>query len=177
MVCDLCGRRTFTIYIIRKYGSICFVCYRMVTTMFIPDGFELYELLPKAFYQSYYSPDNAMKLWNIFDYRLKYTIHHLRKLYGTMVMNDWIWGGVNQYRGWRPTDCICGARFSQHKYGRAGDLKPTKVSVHKVREDILSNPFSIEFKYITCVEMDVTWLHVDVRDHDKKKHGILKVYP
>jgi len=148
----------------------------MVNTMFIPDGFELYELFPKNFYLEHYRPANIPKMWNVFDYRLKYTMDRLRKRYGPLVANDWYWGGVNQYRGWRPTDCIVGADFSQHKYGRAIDLKTTKKTdgtVFTIRDDINHE----DFKYITCVEMNITWLHIDVRDYNKEKFGILKVYP
>jgi len=148
--------------------------------MFIPGGFELYELFPKAFYEDNFSPRNIPKLWGVFDYRLKYTMDRLRVRYGPLVANDWYWGGVNQYRGWRPTDCIIGAKFSQHKYGRAVDLKTgrgSKKTVQEIRGDILKDPFNEDFKYITCLEMNITWLHFDIRDYNKEKFGILKVYP
>lgn len=180
MFCDICGSKSFSIYITKRYGNLCFYCNRMVNTMFIPDGFKLYELLPKNFYEDHYNSSNLPKLWNMFDYRLKYTIHMLRKRYGTLIANDWYWGGVNQYRGWRPTDCTVGAKFSQHKYGRAIDLKTPRTARKKasdIREDILRDPFHEDFKYITCVEMGVSWLHFDVRDHDKKTYGILEVWP
>ena len=144
--------------------------------MFIPGGFELYELFPKWFYQSSRGIE-PYKLWGVFDNRLLFTMDRLRKRYGPMVANDWYWDGVNNYRGWRPTDCEVGAEFSQHKYGRAVDLKPVKVSVDEIREDILADPFHEDFKYIACLEMGVSWLHLDVRNHDKAKYGILLVYP
>jgi len=143
--------------------------------MFIPDSFELYELFPRYFYSLHRGAEQ--KLWGVFDDRLLYSMDRLRKRYGPLVANDWYWGGRNQFRGWRPTDCGIGAEWSQHKYGRAIDLKPVKVSVDQIRADILGNPFCEDFKFITCVEMGVSWLHMDVRNHDKAKYGILRIYP
>ena len=138
--------------------------------MYIPDHFKLYELLPK----SYYKKDN--RLWNIFDDRLLITIDNLRNKYGKMLVNDWYWKGENQYRGWRPLDCKVGAEFSQHKFGRAVDLILLEVDVNMVRKEIIDNQFSEDFKYITCMEDNTSWLHIDVRNHNKK-NGILIVLP
>lgn len=143
--------------------------------MFIPDNFDLYELFSKSFYFEH--DGHPQRLWNVFDDRLLYSIDRIRKRFGQMVANDWYWGGANQYRGWRPTDCDVGAELSQHKYGRAIDLKPVNVSVDDIRNIILANPFHEDFKYITCLEMGVSWLHMDVRNHNKLKHGILLIYP
>jgi len=141
--------------------------------MFIPEGFELYELFPPEIFRSY----QPLTLWGVFDDRLKITMDRLRKRYGPMVANDWYWGGANQYRGWRPWDCKIGAELSQHKFGRAIDLKPVKESVDKVRADVLADPWNDDFRYITCIEMEVPWLHIDTRNRDKAKYGILLVYP
>ena len=37
-----------------------------------PEGFELYELLPKDFYEQYY-PQYGEKLWLMFDQRMLWT--------------------------------------------------------------------------------------------------------
>ena len=34
-----------------------------------------------------------------------------------------------------------------------------------------------DFKYITCIEDKVSWLHFDVRNWNKKEDGILVVNP
>jgi hypothetical protein len=142
--------------------------------MFIPDGFELYELFPKKFFLKY----NNSKLWLFFDLRILLTIQYLRERYGSMIANDWYWKGRNQYRGWRPFDCSIGAAFSQHKFGRAVDLIPAKTTAQKIREDILASPFDKTFKFITIIEADIPWLHIstDIR-RDKKKLGIQIIYP
>lgn len=142
--------------------------------MFIPDCFELYELVPKdTYYQSRY----VSRLWGLFDDRLLKTIHNLRRRYGKMAMNTWYWGGEHQYRGWRNENCPIGAKLSQHKYGRAGDLVPVFITAKEIRKDILNDPWHDDFKHISCVEMEVPWLHIDCRNRDKRANGILQVYP
>ena len=143
--------------------------------MFIPDYFELYELLPPNIYNQYHA--HPGKLWGMFDDRLLKTLHNLRHRYGKMVMNTWYWGGVYKERGWRPWNTLTGAQFSQHKFGRAGDPIPVEISAEDIRQDILKDPFHPDFEHITCLEMNISWLHIDVRNHDKKKNGILLIYP
>jgi hypothetical protein len=142
--------------------------------MFIPDYFELYELLPPDIYSKYHG--HPQKLWGMFDDRLLKTLHNIRHRYGKMVMNTWHWGGQNKYRGWRPWNTQVGAELSQHKFGRAGDPVPVETSAEDIRLDILADPFHPDFKYITGIEMGVAWLHIDVRNWNKTKYGILKIY-
>lgn len=143
--------------------------------MFIPKYFELYELVPPNTYWKYHL--EPVKLWGIFDDRLLRTIERLRVRYGKMVMNTWYWGGHHKERGWRHENTLTGALFSQHKNGRAGDLVPTEVSPDQIRRDILADPWHPDFKYITCLEMNIPWLHIDLRNHNKGGSGILLVYP
>jgi hypothetical protein len=145
--------------------------------MFIPDKFQLYEFLPKEFYETYY-PIHGEKLWMMFDYRIKYSMDRIRKRYDCpFVMNDWKWGGNNQYRGWRPFDCKIGALISQHKWARASDSKPVgEITAGDIRKDIFADPWHEDFKFITRIEMDKTWLHIDCGDHPKEVFGIKKIY-
>lgn len=133
--------------------------------MYIPKKFELYEWLPKDFYNS--NIDHyGDRLWLMFDNRLLWTYDQLRKRYeryGKIIMNDWFWGGNNQDRGWRPSDCATGARLSQHKFGRAGDGIFT-LPAEEIRQDIMLHQNDDGFKYISVIEKDVDWLHVDCRN-------------
>jgi len=150
----------------------------MVITMFYrPKYFRLYELVPKAIYQEYEANKKLYLLWNVFDYRMLHTLDSLRTKYGRITMNDWKWKGDNQYRGWRDLSCEIGSELSQHKFGRAADLKPSQTTSEAIRKDILANPDDDAFKYITCIEEGVSWLHFDVRDRDKANNGILIVRP
>lgn len=145
--------------------------------MLKPEGFELYEWLPKDFYKQYY-PIYGEKLWFMFDRGIKYSMDRIRKRYNCpFVMNDWYWGGRNHFRGWRPMDCGVGAFVSQHKFGRAADSKPVgKITIEEIRKDIIAEPWHDDFKYITRIEMDISWLHIDCGDHPKKLLGIKQIY-
>ena len=135
--------------------------------------FKLYELVPRQIYES--TPrDKDHRLWGLFDDRTLVTADALRDRYGKTTINDWKWGGNNQYGGWRPGDCEIGSELSQHKFGRALDPKFQEVTAEEVREDILTKEY---FDMITCVEMDISWLHYDMRNWDIVANGILKVYP
>jgi hypothetical protein len=111
----------------------------------------------------------------LFDERILRSADNLVYRFGKMKCNDWIEGGNYQYRGWRPWESKTGAMFSQHKFGRALDLIPLEATVEKVRTTILLSPHDLEFMHITCIEMNVNWIHIDCRNHDKKLNGILKI--
>lgn len=139
-----------------------------------PKNFELYELYPRHFYETW--QHRADILWQLWDDRVLYTLQKLRNRYGKMNMNDWFWGGTNQYKGMRPFDCPVGSELSQHKFLRAADPTPEDMPAEQIRKDILADPWQEDFKYITCIEMNVDWFHFDTRNWDKMKSGILKVY-
>jgi len=143
--------------------------------MYIPKHFKTYELVPEDFYAEHKHKRNKI-LW-IFDDRGLWTIDQLQERYGTAHMNNWYWGGRHQYRGYRPPSCKIGADWSQHRYGRGFDLKFEDVKAEDVRQDILNNSHDPIFEHITCIEMKVSWLHIDFRNWDKMDKGILKVNP
>lgn len=143
--------------------------------MYIPKHFKLYELFPKDFYQEF--KHEGDKMWWLLDDRGLMTLDMLRDRYGKVFMNNWYWGGDKQYRGYRPPDTRIGAEWSQHKFGRGFDSKFADLNAEDIRQDILNDPFDPDFEYITCIEMNVSWLHFDVRNWDKAKNGILKVSP
>ena len=122
-----------------------------------PKWFSLYELVPKALYESV---DHG-KLWGFFDDRVLRASDIIRDLYGPMEVNNWYGGGIRQYSGYRPTDCEEGADFSQHKFGRAVDLhlvlRPEKVI--EIRYRIIHKEICAGL--ITRIEENVPWLHID----------------
>ena len=137
---------------------------------YIPKHFQSYELVPRETYKELEKLDKLYQVWWLFDPRILQAIDLIRKRYGRMVANTWWWGGKHHYRGFRPAGCTIGAKRSQHRFGRAVDLVPTQVSVEEIRSDIKGGE---DFHWITCVEIDVSWLHVDVRNYK----GLLIVYP
>jgi hypothetical protein len=136
---------------------------------YIPKYFKIEELTP---------PDicnpNDVNQWFLFDDRILWTADQLRKRYGTLVLNTWKWGGTHTFRGFRSWACQVGSRNSQHKLGRALDIIPTaEVTVEEIRNEIIANPTREEFKFITAIESDVSWLHIDCRNYDKARNGLL----
>ena len=134
---------------------------------YIPKWFKPYELVPRATYELL--KNKPWIIWQLFDNRVLYVADRVRKRYGKMVCNTWYWGGVHQYRGWRPSRCI-GARWSQHKFGRAIDLVPVETTAERIRQDIKAGE---GFSGITCIEDGVDWLHFDVRNYK----GLLIITP
>ena len=136
------------------------------------DRFTLYELLPK--YE--YSVLSEATGWGLFDPRMLWTLDRLQERFGTAIMNDWYWGGSNQFRGWRPFACPVGAEWSTHKFGRAGDIMFKHCAAEEVRAHVLANPEDEAYQFITCIEMKVDWFHFDTRNFNTAR-GILKIYP
>jgi hypothetical protein len=125
-----------------------------------PYKVELYEVLPKDFYEA--NKHHGDKLWMMFDQRAIVTLSRLRERYGTVNLNTWWWEGDHQFRGWRPMDCSVGAKFSQHKFGRAFDCVFKHISAEEVRQDALKKPWHKPFRHITRMEKNVSWFHFDV---------------
>ena len=135
---------------------------------YIPKFFQPYELVPRSTYELL--KDRPWIIWQLFDNRVLYIGDRIRKRYGKMVANTWYWGGKHQYRGWRSSGCPVGARWSQHRFGRAEDLVPVEVTAEEIRQDIKAGE---DFSGITCIEDGVDWLHFDVRNYK----GLLIVTP
>lgn len=148
-----------------------------ILTGYTPEYFDLHELVPRAVYEDFKNRDRLNQLPWLFDARALWTLDRLRVRYGQAYVNNWFWGGQNQYGGWRPWDCGIGSEMSDHKFGRAFDPKFVEISAYEVRGDILADPWCEDFKFVTVVEMKIPWLHFATRNWDKQKYGILKVKP
>ena len=136
--------------------------------MFKPVFFTLQELVPQDLFESTKPADRDM-LWFLFDERILITNDGIRRRFGPMMANNWHKGGDKQLRGWRPGDTKTGAKLSQHKFGRAVDLAPLKTTADEIREDILKNPGREEYRFITCMETGISWLHNDCRNWNRDK--------
>lgn len=120
--------------------------------------FNIRELVPEELYNRYKD-----WCWNLFDDRALITIDRLRYAYGSIIINDWLWGGKNHFRGFRPPYCDVGAEYSQHRYGRAFDCIFTKTTAQAVRDDLINNGGHC-FEFVTAIEDGVDWFHFDVRN-------------
>lgn len=123
--------------------------------------FKLEELVDPQTMQAH-----GQRAWELLDERALITLDQLRDAFGFCVVNDWHIGGDFKLSGFRPPDCPIGARFSQHKYGRGFDCKFKDIKADAARNYILAN--EDEFPHLTTLERNVSWLHFDVRNHDKR---------
>lgn len=158
---------------------------------YIPKYFTPEELFPKQVIQNH-TLNGKIKssIWRLIDSRVAWTADQLRKLFGPLTVNDYKFGGPNQYRGLRPAQelidwehynqtgelkTIFSSFTSQHCFGRALDMVSKSVSAEEIRVDIKKNPRT-EYQHITAIEDGVSWLHFDVRNNGGYK-GILFFNP
>lgn len=129
-------------------------------------NFELYELAPEMYQHV------GETLWEMFDDRALKMLDVLHEKFGTMIVNDYHWDGINQFRGVRTTKYYGSATKhdrsrSQHKYGRAFDVTFKEHTSVEVRNYVVEHPD--EFPYITFLEVGISWFHFDVRNCDQFK--------
>jgi hypothetical protein len=130
--------------------------------MYMPDHFKIEELVPKQVHN-----ERGFRAWELLDDRLLITLDQLRDEYGSITVNDWLWGGINEWRGLRTPKSAWYRPYSQHTFGRAADCIFNDVNVDKVRADILKYPD--RFPCINSIELDTPHLHFDVRNCDRIK--------
>ena len=127
--------------------------------MYVPKYFTLQECLPPHLYRAW--KDKGDRVWQVFDERILMAADGLRRLFGPMWVNG---HGLTQ----------CGLRDnagefsrSQHRFGRALDLHPTKTTAAAIRYHLaniwLPGPED-PLCGISFIETDSTWLHIDCRD-------------
>lgn len=142
--------------------------------MYAPEHYRLEEWFSKKFFDRWHKRYGD-GLWRLIDDRILYTYDRIRVRYGRPVrMNTWVWGGNFNLRGFRDPASGVGANFSQHKFGRAGDSDVEGMEAEEVRQDILANPYDEDFAFITAIELEVNWLHIDCRNWNKQENGIFQ---
>jgi len=102
--------------------------------------------------------------WCFFDPRFLSVSDRLRIKFGPMTINNWLWGGSFLHRGLRtPLDPLAPkGDFSTHRFGMGGDADFRFATVQEVRAYIIAHP--ADFPEIKGLELDVSWLHYDVRN-------------
>lgn len=125
--------------------------------LYIPQYFELHELLPPSAYNAL--GDTG---WELLDPLLLESLDAVRKMFGKMKVNDYEFGGKRQWSGLRTVESPYYRPYSQHSFGRAADLIPLEADVRDVRQFIVDNTY--KFPLITGIELNVSWLHIDVRN-------------
>jgi hypothetical protein len=136
--------------------------------------FGVQELVPPEIYR-----ERGERAWELLDDRLLLTLDAARSYFGSIVVNDWSWGGGYKESGLRALNSPTGGRLSQHRFGRAADLKPQKVTVQEMYAAILAKPE--RFPHLTTLE-DIfytvtprgSWLHMDCRNNPTPGLRIIK---
>jgi hypothetical protein len=129
-----------------------------------PQHFRAFEFVPPEVYNHL----GARSLTFVMDVRTLMTADKLREFFGVpIIINDWFWKqqqGIPKrdwltQRGYRPPKSKTGAKYSQHRFGRALDCTLVGISATEARDIVVNHP--AQFPYITRVEDAVNWLHID----------------
>lgn len=121
-----------------------------------PKYFKLKELAPSSLIQRY----GDVMTWWFFDSRILWTADAIREYFGRPVRCNT--AGM-EMRGLRPPgyDMKHGVYMSCHEQGKALDLDVEGFTAEQVRREIIDHPMEDAFKYISRIEKDVSWLHID----------------
>lgn len=80
--------------------------------------FDIRELVSKSVYEKL-----GESAWELLDRKAIDTLDFIKEKSGLpVIVNNWKWGGQDQYRGYREKDCPIGAKYSAHKDGKAFDV-------------------------------------------------------
>jgi len=116
--------------------------------MYTPTYYPLKECFPPSMIS------NNTARWRLMDERILISADKIREIFGPMLCN-------------MRTLLQCGFRTngsltSQHRMGRAMDLHSYNYSYYEIRKYIIEHPEM--FPFITFLEVDRNWLHIDVRN-------------
>lgn len=137
---------------------------------YIPKHFKIQELVTPSIYKVL-----GNRSLIVMDARILYTADILREHFGkSITINNWHKSGNFSQRGFRDSSSV-GATYSQHRYGRALDMDIKGVTAEEARVEIVKN--RDKFKYITTLESDVSWLHIDCRNVIGNNGAIAMVNP
>lgn len=129
--------------------------------------FKAFELVPPDVYEI-----RREKSLQLFDPNLLKLADWLRARYGPATINNWYWGGafsqsglrtMEHYGTWKAFE----KSFSQHKYGRALDMKFKDKTAEEVRTDLKALWELEGLGFAITLENNVSWLHVDTRPQDR----------
>ncbi len=132
--------------------------------MHVCKHFAIHELVPQQVYE-----ERGEKAWELLDDRLLVTLDALRERFGPMTVNNYFWGGDREWSGLRTPESPYYSPYSQHTFGRAADCLFKDIKADQVRQYILARPSDPNYRYVNSVEMDVSWLHFDVRNCERIK--------
>lgn len=121
--------------------------------------FDLQELVPPEIFSIY----SYNSIWFL-DPVMVALVEQLRVDLNTPItINNWHTGGKYKNSGYRSPDCLEGAKYSQHKFGRACDIRVKGMTPEQVRQYLRDN-YHLYEDGLTTIEKDTpTWVHIDCR--------------
>ena len=136
--------------------------------MKVSEHFYIQEFVPEEIYSKYgdksiwfvsnQTIDLVEFIRNWFELPIFINTWHMKK---PLLQND---GSPFQYSGFRPPDCKVGSKLSQHRFGRAADIKMLDVDYEQIRNEIRASYAHFQEWGLTTIEKDTpTWLHIDCR--------------
>lgn len=131
--------------------------------MYVCKHFRIHELVPKTIYDQWGS-----RAWEFLDSRLLLTLDSLRDYFGPITVNDYMYGGKREWSGLRTIESPYFSATSQHSFGRAADMLIKGWQAEAAREEILRHRDK-KFPYINGMELNVSWVHIDIRNHQPIK--------
>jgi hypothetical protein len=140
---------------------------------YTPKYFKSYELVDRATYSK-----RGKLSYQLIDARILYTMDMIKEYFGvehSVTINNWYWGKNREWSGLRIYGSPYYSLYSQHSLGRAIDFIIDGIDAKYIRTCIINNPNHKAFKYITAIEdfAGMSWVHIDCRNYDKKKNGLL----
>ena len=129
----------------------------------ISDHFYLDEFIDPIIYGKL-----GQRSLGFIDKRMIEAAEYIRNgLNSPLVINNWATGGQYRESGLRRYETRTGASMSQHKFGRAIDIKVKGYTPTEVHEFIIKNErFLVQSQIITTLEAvkdTPTWTHLDCR--------------
>jgi len=128
----------------------------------IGKNFVIQEFVDKATYERFGDKSE----WFI-DPRVFKIAQLVRDLFGPVTINNWHAGGPRQWSGLRTGNSKYYTTYSQHSFGRAIDMNFKDAEIKEVTKYILDNEFTFRKLGLGGIELDKTWLHLDVRNSDE----------
>lgn len=125
----------------------------------ITDHFFLDEVISPEIYKQC-----GMMSASFISERLIFGVEKLRRaLDKPITINNWMFGGEFKHSGLRPMDCAEGAKWSDHKFGHAMDIKI--AGMHSFDVQIYIEQHWLDYsQFFTAVEKHTDgWTHVSDR--------------
>lgn len=137
-----------------------------------PRSFRIEELVPKAVFDK-----RGEKAWELINPELSVSVQAIKDYTNCRVtINDYLWGGIRNNQCFRTADFYDGFSLSQHLRGDAADPLIEGMSPEESRELIIYMKKNGKLDYVTAMEDEVNWLHIDCRPCEREDETGLFIF-